>query len=99
MIFTKVQQKLRYGNRTGVLMHAIPSVDSIMCCVLYCGEQGRNFREAMKAMAAVAPQFGLVPLKQMACPKATVALMPPANSTTFCSVYCFICYIDTSVFC
>ena len=38
--------------------------------------QGRNFREAMKAMAAVAPQFGLVPLKKMACPKATVALMP-----------------------
>ena len=42
----------------------------------YGYSQGRNFTEAKKAMAAVAPQFGLVPLKQMACPKATVALMP-----------------------
>ena len=30
----------------------------------------------MMAMAAVASLFGLVPLKEMACPKATVALMP-----------------------
>ena len=28
--------------------------------------QGRNFTEAMKAMAVVAPQFGPVPLKEMA---------------------------------
>ena len=46
--------------------------------------QGRNFTEAMKAMAAVAPHFGLVPLKKMAYPKATVALMP--QLTTFSSV-------------
>ena len=51
-------------------------------------KQGRNFREAMKAMAAVAPQFGLVPLKQMPCTKATVALMPQltVHSTSFTSV-------------
>ena len=33
--------------------------------------QGRKFREAM---TAVASKFGLVPLKEVACPKATVAL-------------------------
>ena len=40
----------------------------------YTCQQGRNFRETMKAMAAVAPQFGLVPLKNMACLEAMVAL-------------------------
>ena len=42
----------------------------------YSSDQGRNFREATKAMAVVAPQFGLVPLQKMACPEAIVALMP-----------------------
>ena len=32
--------------------------------------------EAVKAMAVVAPYFGLVPLKEMACPKAKMALIP-----------------------
>ena len=46
-------------------------------------QQGRNFREAMKAMASVAPQFGLVSLKEMACSKATVALMPHLTEKNF----------------
>ena len=32
-------------------------------------------------------------------PKGHSGLNAPANRTTFCSVYCFFCYIDTSVFC
>ena len=51
-----------------------------ICVVQYLNnnskDQGRNFREAMKAMAVVAPQFGLVPLQKMACTEATVVLMP-----------------------
>ena len=39
---------------------------------MYIYVQGRNFSEAMKAMAAVSPQFNLVPLKKKTCPKATV---------------------------
>ena len=34
-------------------------------CDPYMGpDQSRNFREVMKAMAAVAPQFGLLPFKK-----------------------------------
>ena len=55
------------------------------CCQCH---QGRNFREAMKAMAVVAPQFGLVPLQKITWPEATVAFMPQLT-----------CNVDTSVFC
>ena len=41
----------------------------------YEWNQARNLREAIKAMADVAPQFGLVPLQKISCPEATVALM------------------------
>ena len=41
-----------------------------------CVSQGRNFREAMKAMAVVVPRFGLVP-------RATVALMSQPQDWEF----------------
>ena len=62
---------------------------------IFGDKEGRNFREAMKAMAVVAPQFGLVPLKEMACPKATVALMP--QLTVPLSALSIACHVDTSV--
>ena len=60
-------------------------------------QQGRNFTEAMKAMAAVAPLFGLVPLQKMTCLKATVALMP--QMTVALSALSIACHIDISVSC
>ena len=71
--------------------------------------QGRNFREATKAMAVVAPQFGLVPLKEIARLEVTVALMPqltePLSPLSLSCQYedsrhqCLSCHVDSSVFC
>ena len=39
--------------------------------------QARSFREAMKAISAVAPKFGLVSLKEMALMPQLTALLSP----------------------
>ena len=54
----------------------------------------------MKAKAFVAPQFGLVLLKNMPCPEATVALMTQLTESLpplFLSLLLSI--VHTSVFC
>ena len=42
---------------------------------------GQKFQGGHEAMVVVAPRFGLVPLKMMTCPKATVVLMPQLTGT------------------
>ena len=54
--------------------------------LLHTVQQGRNFREAMKAMAAVAPQFGLVSLKKW-----------HAQRPQWSSTLSIVCHVDTSV--